>query len=391
MDRGTVKIDNSLYKDVNLQIIFGVALMVVLGVSSIAPALPDVAKGLKITDQETALLITIFTLPGMVLIPVLGFLADRLGRKEVLVPSLLLFAFAGTACGFARDFSLMLTLRFLQGAGAASLGALIVTIIGDLYSGRNRAAAIGLNESALSTGEAVFPFIGGSMALLGWYFPFFLPIVALPLAFICLFWLDAPKPKQESLFKDYVKGAFTGIKNRRVAGLLMAIVITFVIHFGIAQTYFPFLIKNYFQTSSFVIGLVMTIMFLTAAFTASQIGKLVDRFRERSLLKAAYVIYALALTIIPLVSNIWVLLLPAIMYGVAQGINIPIFLTLLTDSAPKEYRAGFISINWTVLKFGQTIGPVLMGMILGIWGIGSVFFAGAILAIFMFVVVILLI
>lgn len=391
MDTVAGKGNKPLYRDKNLHIIFGIALMVVLGVSSISPALPDVARGLNITEQETALLIAVFTMPGVFLIPVLGFLADRLGRKHVLVPSLLLFALAGTACGFVRDFNLMLVLRFLQGSGAASLGALIVTIIGDLYSGRDRAAAIGYNESALSMGEAIFPFIGGSLALLGWYFPFFLPITALPLAILALLWLDVPDFKQDWLFRDYVKNALMLVRNRRVAGLFMASIVTFVIHFGVAQTYFPFLMKNYFQTSSFVIGVMMTVMFLTAALTASQVGNLVERFTERTLLKMAYLIYALALITIPLSPSVWVLLVPAVMYGVAQGINIPSFITLLTNSAPMEYRAGFLSINWTVLKFGQTIGPVLMGLILGIWGIGSVFFAGAVFAIFMFLVVILLI
>lgn len=391
MNTGTGKRDKAIHRDTNLRIIFGIALMVVLGVSSISPALPDIAKGLGITEQETGLLITVFTLPGIFLIPILGFMADRVGRKQVLIPSLLLFALAGTACGFARDFNLMLILRLLQGAGAASLGTLIVTIIGDLYSGRDRAAAIGYNESALSMGEAIFPFIGGSLALLGWYYPFFLPITALPLAILSLFWLEVPGFKQDRLFRDYLKNALLIVKNRRVAGLFMASIITFIIHFGVAQTYFPFLMKNYFQSSSFVIGLVITVMFLTAALTASQIGNLVEIFTEKTLLKAAYIIYALALTTIPFSPNVWTLLLPAVMYGVAQGINIPSFMTLLANSAPTEYRAGFLSINWTVLKFGQTIGPVLMGLILGIWGIGSVFFAGAVFAIIMFFVVILLI
>ncbi len=391
MDTGTGNRDKPLYMDKNLHIIFGIALMVVLGVSSISPALPDVARGLNITEQETALLITVFTLPGIFLIPVLGFLADRLGRKQVLVPSLFLFALAGTACGFVRDFNLMLVLRFLQGSGAASLGTLIVTIIGDIYSGRDRAAAIGLNESALSLGEAIFPFIGGSLALLGWYYPFFLPIIALPLAILSLYFLDSPDIKQDRLFRDYVKNALMIVRNRRVAGLFMAGIITFIIHFGVAQTYFPFLMKAYFQASSFVIGLVMTVMFLTAALTASQAGNLVARFTERTLLKAAYIIYAVALITIPISPSVWILLLPAVMYGIAQGINIPSFITILANLAPTEYRAGFLSINWTVLKFGQTIGPVLMGLILGFGGIGSVFFAGALFAILMFFVVTLLI
>lgn len=125
----------SVYLDTNLQIIFGVTLIAVLGVSSITPAFPLIVKDLNISTQSVGLLITMFTLPGIFLTPVMGALADRFGRKKILIPSMMLFGVAGGACALAHDFSLLLALRFFQGVGAASLGSLNVTIIGDLYSG----------------------------------------------------------------------------------------------------------------------------------------------------------------------------------------------------------------------------------------------------------------
>ena len=88
---------DSLYRDRNLQVIFGVTLMAVLGVTSITPAFPSIMRELGITGSQVGLLITSFTLPGVILAPFLGVLADRFGRKKILVPSLFLFAIAGTA------------------------------------------------------------------------------------------------------------------------------------------------------------------------------------------------------------------------------------------------------------------------------------------------------
>ena len=65
--------------------------MAVLGVASITPAFPKIERELNITEQDAGLLITVFTLPGVFLTPVLGVLADRFGRKQILIPSLLLF------------------------------------------------------------------------------------------------------------------------------------------------------------------------------------------------------------------------------------------------------------------------------------------------------------
>jgi MFS transporter, ACDE family, multidrug resistance protein len=88
------------------------------------------------------------------LTPIWGVLSDRFGRKRVLAPSPILFGLVGGACALARDFGLLLMLRLLQGIGAVALGAINVTIIGDLFSGRRRTAAIGYNSSVLSTATA---------------------------------------------------------------------------------------------------------------------------------------------------------------------------------------------------------------------------------------------
>jgi len=136
-----------LYLDPNLHVVFAVTLMAIMGVANITPAFPRIARELGVTPAQVAYLITYFTVPGVFLAPVLGVLADRIGRKRILAPSLFLFGLAGTACGFVRDFDLLLGLRFIQGVGAAALGALNVTIIGDLYSGRERTAAMGYNSS----------------------------------------------------------------------------------------------------------------------------------------------------------------------------------------------------------------------------------------------------
>lgn len=85
-------------KNKNLSIIFLTTLMAVLGVASITPAFPTIIKHFGITPPQVALLITVFTVPGVFLAPVVGILADRLGRKIILLPSLVLFGLAGGAC-----------------------------------------------------------------------------------------------------------------------------------------------------------------------------------------------------------------------------------------------------------------------------------------------------
>ncbi|HHE56023.1 MAG TPA: MFS transporter [Caldithrix abyssi] len=376
----TDKAGRSVLRNRNLHIIFGVTLMAVLGVSSITPAFPVMSKALHINPRQIGLLITVFTLPGIFLTPFLGMLADRYGRKKILIPSLILFAVAGASCAFLQTFNGLLIARFFQGVGATSLGALNVTLIGDLFRGRQRAAAMGYNASVLSVGTASYPTIGGSLALFGWHYPFLLPLFALPIAFVVLFFLETRTIEKTSTLKNYLLMALKAMSQRQVISLYLASLMTFIILYGAYLTYFPLLLNLKFQANSFVIGIIMSSMSATTALTSWQLGRLTRMFSEKSLIKVSYILYTLSLLIIPQVTHEYLFLLATILFGMAQGINIPSIQTLLAGLAPEEYRAIFMSVNGMVLRLGQTIGPLLAGLFFALWGLDGTFLSSAALA-----------
>lgn len=366
----------NLYQDKNLQIVFLVSLIAILGVASITPAFPKLREALNVPAPNIGLLITFFTFPTVVLGPIIGILADRFGRKKILVPSLILFGIAGVTCAFARDFNLLLLLRFLQGIGAAPLLSLSVTLIGDLYTGARRATAMGYNASVSSIGTATYPIIGGTLATMGWNYPFILPMVAIPVGLLVLFGLKNPEPKGERNLKEYLRNALKTLKNRQLAGLFIASAANFVLLYGAYVTYLPLLIQDSFNSTAFVIGLLLSSVSVAIAFTSSQLGRLTRRFSEATLIRASFVFYAVALLIIPFMPSIWLILIPTTIFGVGLGIGFPSIQTLLAALAPKEYLATVISVNGTFFGLGQTLGPLLMGVAYGIGGINSVFYAG---------------
>ncbi|NMA01754.1 MAG: MFS transporter [Clostridia bacterium] len=357
--------------------------MAVLGVSSITPAFPKIAQVMNISQETVGLLITVFTLPGVILTPVFGILADRFGRKRILVPSLILFGIAGGAGAFTSDFNTLLNLRFIQGIGAAALGSLNSTLIGDIYSGKERIEAMGYNASVLSVGTATYPALGGALAMFGWNFPFILPVLAIPVSFIVLFKLNNPEPEVSENLLEYLANAVKSINNKQVYLLFTAGITTFLLLYGAYLSFFPFIIEGTFGATSLVTGLVMFSMSITNALTASQLKRLSERFSVKTLLKVAFLFLALALFLVPFVNNLWMLLIPALIFGIGQGMNNPSNQTILAGIAPIEYRAAFMSINGMVLRIGQTLGPLFMGLMFTIGGINLVFFMGAFLALLM--------
>lgn len=365
--------------------------MTPLTVVAITPAFPRIVQELNISPQEVGLLISVFTFPGIITTIGFGVLADRFGRKKILFATLMISGIAGTTCAFVRDFNSLLLLRFLQGIGAGPLLSLSVTVIGDLYSGDECAKAMGYNVSALDIGLTIFPFIGGAIAMLGWYYPFIIQFITIPVGILLLFYLKNPEIKDEQSIKEYLKNAWQIIKNRRIIGLFFDSAITFMIFFGIYMTYLPLLIGISFGASPIVIGSIMSFIPLVSAFTSSQVGKLARRSSEKNLIKAAFILYALALSIIPFVSNIWLLLIPAVIFGIAHGTNEPSIHALLSSSASIKHRAALMSVNWTVVRLGQTLGPLLMAATFVMWDISAVFYSGVVLSIIMFLLAMIMI
>jgi predicted MFS family arabinose efflux permease len=371
------------YRSPELRIIFGISLIAVLGVSSLAPALPWIARALDVSVGQVGLLITVFALPGVFLTPVLGVMADRIGRRRVLVPGLLLFTAAGAACFFVRSFPVLLVLRFLQGAGAAPIGSLNVTLIGDLYSGRQRIAAMGYNASVLSVGTAVYPAIGGALATLAWYAPFALPLAALPVAALVAFHLDISEPVDRRPFAEYLGDVWREVRSRQVVVLLVATTVIFTLLFGAYVTFLPFLMVERFDAAPYAIGLMMASFSVVTALTSASLGRISRRVPERALVRVGLVAFAVGLAITPTVSTFWAMALPAVVLGFAFATTIPVVQTILAGLAPAERRAAFMSLNGMVLRLGQTLGPVLSAAVYAALGLDAVFLSGAGLALAM--------
>lgn len=370
----------------NITVIFLITLTSVMGVASITPALPQIVERFNITPTQVALLITVFTFPGIFLAPFAGLFADKWGRKKILLPSLLLFGASGIACFFTRDWEVLLVLRFFQGVGAAPLSSLNLTLIGDLFSGERRATVMGYNASVLSIGTALYPGIGGVLAMAGWQYPFLLPLLAIPTAIMLLLFLKNPEPTKKVSFTDYIKEVWSYINKKTVWGLFLVNILMFVILYGSYLTYFPQLLKERFQAEAWQIGLTMSAFSIVTATVSSQLGRMHRHMKPLQIFKLGFVLYGVSMIGLAFVSQAWQLVLPIICFGIAHGIMVPSVPNVLVTFAPNNVRAGFMSINGMILRTGQTLGPVTIGFFYMLGGTSFAFIGGAIVAVCMFVI-----
>ena len=290
-------------------------------------------------------------------------------------------------CSFAKDFNTLLVFLFIEGIGAAGLASINITLIGDLYSGEKRTTLMGYNASILSIGTAAYPAMGGFIAVFGWQYIFYLPLLAIPLAIFVIFGLNNPEPKDHQRIGDYFRRIWKTINQRSVWGLFLANMLVFILLYGAYLTYFPILLSERLEATSVHIGLSMSLMSLVTATTSSQLGRINKRFKSKSILLAGVGFYFLAMLAL-LFSFGWIQVGGAVvLFGLGHGLLIPSIQNLLVGFASIKERAAFMSFNSMVLRIGQTLGPLVIGIFYTIGSIRGAFAAGTAVAILMFLVV----
>jgi ACDE family multidrug resistance protein len=379
--------NNSLLRDFNLYLIFSITSFAVMGVSSITPAFPLIIKHFSLTVEQIGYLITSFTLPGILLTPLMGILADRYGRKKILVPSMLLFGVAGFFCTLQTSYENLLIMRFLQGVGASALGTINITLLGDLYEGKERVRAVGYNASVLSISTASFPAIGGMLALIDWSFVFYLPLLVFPFALLIIGQLKTPRIEKNISLKKYLGNVWNIVNSKKVLGLFLVNIMIFIILYGAYLSFLPILMEYRFQSDSFTIGIAMSLMSVTTAICSSQLGRIRKVITSQNLLYLSSVVYILSLTALAFASNWVLLILGVVLFGVAHGFFLPNIQSALVGMAPISERAAFMSINSMVLRIGQTIGPVAASLFYINQSLQLVFLLTAIIALLMIIII----
>ena len=332
--------------------------MGVMGVSLLSPVLPELRSVFGVTDSQVGLLITVYTLPGAVLAPFAGLVADRFGRRRVLVPLLLTFGVSGAAIAFVTDFRYVLALRLLQGVGASALITLAITIIGDAFEGARRDALIGLNGSATSAGAAVYPLVGGALAAIRWNVPFLFFGVGILVGILALFVLESTPQSDPDSVRTYLARLRAVARLPRVIAVFAALFAAFLVFYGAVLTALPLLLSDQFGLDSSELGPLLSAVALASAVVSSQYGRVGQWRRSEELVALGFVAYGVSLL------GVWLAPTPLavggalLAFGVGFGVLLPSIDTTVVTMVSEDLRAGMMGLRTTVIRVGQTVGPV---------------------------------
>ena len=157
------------------------SMVILMGAAAVAPALQPIKQHFGESEFMVSLIVSLPSLSVAITGFGVGYLADRLGKVKVFFLAMAIFTITGTASFFLENFPLILVCRFILGIGIAGISLTITALIGEYYAGMQRAKVIGYQAAAIGVGTLVLETLGGSLADVGWNYPFLIYLIGLPI------------------------------------------------------------------------------------------------------------------------------------------------------------------------------------------------------------------
>jgi len=159
--------------------------MEVLDTSIANVALPHIAGDLGATQNESTWVLTSYLVSNAIILPISGWLSNRIGRKRFYMTCVLLFTLSSMLCGLATSLPLLILFRVMQGFGGGGLGPSEQAILADTFSPEQRQMGFAIYGMAVVVAPAIGPTLGGWITdNFSWHWIFFINV---PIGILSLF------------------------------------------------------------------------------------------------------------------------------------------------------------------------------------------------------------
>jgi DHA1 family tetracycline resistance protein-like MFS transporter len=347
-----------------------------VGFGIVVPILGRYAERFGASGLQVGLMFATFSVAQMVFAPILGRVSDRIGRKPIIVFSLVGTAIGSVVTGAAGALWVLFLGRAIDGASGASV-AVAQGAIADIAPPEQRARLIGLLGAAFGVGFVVGPALGGLAALGGPHVPFYVAgAIAGINAVAALFRLPETKPEViHSPTPRRQRGALSpSLQRFALVGFLS------MLGFAGFESTFSLWGQNKFGFTEGSASLVFVFVGVTlVAVQGTLIGPMTQRLGSRTLLRVGLALVAVGLLLLSVTSS-WALLFVALfLLSLGQGLSGPSGGALVAELAPVERRGEAIGYQQSTAAFGRVAGPVIAGALFDHIGVSAPFFVSGVL------------
>jgi MFS family permease len=338
--------------------LLAVSSLTVMAGTPIAPALPEIAAHFAGVADAELLVKLVLTLPGLfiaIFAPVMGAVADRFGRKKLLLASAALYGLGGASGLVVDSLFAILVGRAVLGIAVAGIMTTSMALVGDYFTGPARHRFMGLQAAFTGYGGVVFLTVGGALATVGWRMPFLVYLIA-PLLLPLLAWAlhEPARPEREA---HHAEGS-----GRMPVGPLAAI---YAAAFGVMAAFYlipvqiPFHLKSLGGATPAQAGMAIAASTLASAMISPMFPRVKARLSHPGVLALSLAIAGVGLVLVSLSGAYWQVLLSLAVVGTGLGIHFPNISTWLMAVSPDHLRGRLFGGMTTALFLGQFLSPVI--------------------------------
>ena len=348
-----------------LLVIFFTVLLDLLGFGMVLPLLPFYAQEFGAHPFGVALLFASFSLAQFLFAPLWGRLSDRVGRRPVLLASIVGAVAAYALFALARSFAVLLIARTASGLFAANY-SIAQAYIADVTRPDERAKGMGLLGAAFGLGFVLGPVLGGVMGKLGYAaVPAAAGVLALINLLLAYFLLPESLPPEKRRRPDerWLSRATLrrATENRPVAGLMLLYFLVIFAFSNMEATLGLFVEKRYsfgFFATAWLFAFLGVVMVIVQG---GLLGRLVQRFGERRLVLAGIAFMALGLFFLPVGARLVLLGVTTALLSVGMGLHNPSTLGLISRMTEEHRQGGTLGVTRSLGALARGIGPLWGG------------------------------
>jgi len=355
--------------------LFLVSTLTVMAGATIAPSLPAMRAYFAEVPGADYLVRLALTLPALFIAigaPFVGIAIDRVGRKPLLLASLLLYGLAGSSGFVLSTLGLILVGRAFLGISVAGIMTTATTLIADYYSGPARAQFLGLQAGFMGLGGVIFLSLGGFLADSNWRSPFLIYLAALILVPFAASLLPEPNRTLAAPSPSDLTEPTNPFPVSLVVLTYTIALITQVV-FYLIPTQLPFYLQQLVGASPSQSGLAIALATLFSATSSILYRQVKARLSFLAIYGIAFVNLALGYGLISWASSYAIILLGLAIAGLGLGLLMPNMNLCLTSITPDAFRGRVLSGITTSFFLGQFLSPLLSQPISAIVGLGATY------------------
>lgn len=348
-----------------LGLIFLTLFIDMVGFGIVIPVLPLYAEGSQIgaTSHQLAWIVGIYSLLQLICAPLFGKWSDRVGRKPILV-----FSIIGTAIGFvilgsAHTVWMLLLGRIIDGASGGNI-ATAMACIADVTTKENRSKNMGLVGAAFGLGFVIGPALGGVLSKhFGLATPFYFA-AGLALLNALLVWLRLPetltpevraRAREKATIGEVFHGGHGGMIVAILAGQLAAIT-----GFSIMTALFALYCEKRFGYDTAKVGYLLAYVgVLGVVFQGGLLRRLLKRPIEKQLAVIGAALLALSMAALPFTHSLAMLM--AVCFGISLGNSFvtPTLNGLASRSTDAHCQGRLLGLMQSAGSLGRFLGPMI--------------------------------